>query len=94
MEILQFLLSFLLDEYGAGALKPILDGFLDNSFDIKKTLSGIKAKDLLPILQDFLSGTKNTPSDNGRGYKTMPIESIADKSIVETLNKYFEETSA
>ena len=91
MEILQFLLSFFLNEYGGGSLKPILELFKENSFDIKRVLQNLKPETVAPIIKDFMSKNNNkSPTETvGHACGLNPIAKIADKEIVYTLNKFF-----
>ena len=93
MEILQFLLSFFLNEYGGGNFKPILELFKENSFDLKKVLQNLKPETVAPIIKDFMSKNNNkSPTDSvGQVYGLNPIVKIADKEIVYTLNNFFYE---
>lgn len=93
MEILQFLLVFLLDEYGGKELEPLLDTFRENEFDIKKSLKNISPKELVPIIKFFLSyqeQKKHSPKDDERFIKLSPIKKIANSTIYNCLNQYFE----
>ncbi len=95
MEILQFLLSFFLSEYGEkNNLSPLLNLFQENGFDIKKTIKNIKPEMLLPIVKEFFSSkaTKNPTENYSRENSLNPISNIADKEIIYTLNKYFLES--
>ena len=92
MEILRFLLSFLLKEVGAESLAPILEKLQNNNFDLKKTLQGLNLQTLAPIVSALMefSANKNRPTENAeRNYSLSPIAGIADKDIIYTLNKYF-----
>lgn len=90
MEILQFLLSFFLNEYG-GKLSPIIELLKNNDFDIKKTLQNVNLETIAPLIKNFMeNGTKNRPENSERSVAGLnPIAKIADKDIVYTLNKYF-----
>lgn len=92
MEILQFLFIFLLDEYGGKELEPLLDTFRENDFDIKKSLSQISPKDLVPIIKFFLGyGDKNKshPPKNECDNKLVVIKSIANDTIYNCFSDYF-----
>ena len=90
MEILRFFLTFLLKEYG-GELKPVIDAFSQNNFDLKKVLNNLDVEKLAPIIKSFFEkGAKTRPTNVGRDYYGLtPISGIADKDIIYTLNKYF-----
>jgi len=92
MELLQFLISFFIKNYGGDKFGDIFNIFKDNSFDIKKVLTNLKPEMLEPIIKSFFnSGQNKTPTDFsvGENYKLDPIARIADKDIVYTLNRYF-----
>ena len=92
MEILQFLISFFLNEYGGEKLQSVFKVLKDNSFDIGKVIKNLTPETVAPILKEFLKPNKNnTPTDFsvGEDYKLDPIARIADKDIVYTLNRYF-----
>lgn len=88
MEILRFLLSFLLKEYGGDDLGRILQALNSGEFDLKTFLDGIKIESLAPILKNIF-GAKN-PSEVSDGLS--PVLDIADKDIIDALNCYFEQT--
>lgn len=89
MELLQFLLSFLLKQSGEG-LEPILSALKNNSFDLKKTLSSITPQMIIPLVQSFMQKAENPqPSYCGGGCGLKPIADIADKDIIYTLNRFF-----
>ena len=90
MELLQFLLTFLLKEYGGEKLTPLLNALNNGSFNLQSLLSFITPETLEPILKN-LFGAKNEPCTqnfNVQGYGLKPIAQIADRDIVYTLNKY------
>lgn len=87
MEILQFLLSEFLKNGGNDNLKPIIDLFKDNSFDLKKVLKNLSPELLAPVIKSF-SGQNKSRAEARRDYGVTPISKIADKDIVYTLNKY------
>lgn len=90
MEILQFLISFFMKEYGGDKIMPILNCFKENSYDVKRTLQNLKPEMLAPLLQSIMQkGQKVSPHDDCGGYGTKPIDWVADKRIVNCLNGYF-----
>lgn len=92
MEIIKFLLSFFLEEYGGKDLNGIFNLLKDNSFDIKKTLKNLTPETAAPIIKAVMSGLKNKAAPTktvGEVSKLTPISSFADREIVDTLNKYF-----
>ncbi len=94
MEILQFLLSFFLKEYGGAFnnIVPIIESLRENSFDLKKTLSSLNPEVLEPILKTFASGFGGIKNNDGypKDNRLSPIINIADKEIVYALNRYLE----
>ena len=92
MEILQFFLSFLLNEYGE-SLKPIMKALKDNDFDLKRTFRNLDLSTFLPLIKNFLqNGANKTRPENFSERVEVgvsPISNLADKDIVYTLNKYF-----
>lgn len=93
MEILQFLISFFLKEFGGDKLQTIIELFRNNSFDLNKIINNLKPETIAPIMQDFFKSMnkENSPTDFsvGEDNKLSPIARIADKDIVYTLNRYF-----
>lgn len=93
MEILQFLLSFFVKEYGGEGLQAILKLLQDNSFDLKKVLSNLNPQSIAPIIGSFMKSNtnfKSSPSnDEEKPCGLTPIERFADKRIVNCLNGYF-----
>lgn len=91
MELLQFLVSFLLKEFGGEKLEPVFNALKDNSFDLSKLLTPQTISALMPLIMDFINKQNKTPTEFsvGEDYKISPIAKIADKDIVYTLNKYF-----
>ncbi|MBQ8426435.1 MAG: hypothetical protein IJX16_01590 [Clostridia bacterium] len=91
MELLQFLISFLLKELGGEKLAPVFNSLKDNSFDLSKLLNPETLSTFVPIIKDFFKQQNKTPTDFtvGEDYKLSPIARIADKDIVYTLNRYF-----
>lgn len=89
MEILQFLLSFFLSEYGGGKFAPVFELLKENSFDIGKTLKSLDPKTVAPIVKDIFSSAQNkSPTVHVGSFGLSPVKNIADKEIVYTLNKY------
>lgn len=91
MEILRFLISFFLKEYGGEKFAPLLNELSKNNFDLKSLLNNVNLESLAPLLSAFMKNTtKNRPTESAeRNYSLAPIAGIADKDIVYTLNKYF-----
>ncbi len=90
MEILQFLISFFLKEYGGDKILPVFECLKQNSFDLKKTLQNLNPEILAPILQSFMEKRQNNnPRSENGGFGLEPINSVADKKIVGCLNGYF-----
>lgn len=94
MEILQFLLSFFLNEYGGGKFAPILNLLKENSFDIKKVMANLNPETVAPIIKDFMNSAKKESPEaySGHSEGLSPIAGIADKDVIYTLNKYFYDT--
>ena len=89
MEILQFLLKFLLSSPNGKDFAPILNLLKDNSFNIANVLKNIKPEMIMPLIAKFLSAQNKSPNvPFGQGEHLTPIASIADKDIVYALNKY------
>ena len=94
MEILQFLLSFLLESKYGEKLKPLINLFQNNSFDLKSVLNNINLEAIAPLLKEFMSTMNNNgPTETvGPIDGLNPIANIADKDIVFALNKYLSHT--
>ena len=92
MEILQVLLSLLLNGKNFESFAPILNAFKENNFDLKKVLESIDLKSLMPFITSFLNDKKQSPNVSvGQGFGLSPIAKIADKEIIYSLNQYFHE---
>lgn len=92
MEILKFLLSFFMEEYGGKDLNGVFKLLEENSFDIKKTIKNLTPETAAPIIKAMMSGIKNkggTEKNVTDSLRLDPISSFADREIVDTLNKYF-----
>lgn len=89
--ILQFLLNYFLTEYSGGELKPLLELFEKNDFDIKRVIQNINPKDIIPLISTFLKGGigKNKAPESEVFGGIEPIKNFADSEIVETLNYFF-----
>ncbi len=89
MEILQFLAQLFSNEQNSKVLTPILELLKQNDFDIKRVLSNLDPKALVPIIKEFMANMNNRPTDTvGRSNGLSPISNIADKDIIFSLNKY------
>lgn len=91
MEILQFLLSFFSQELNGGKFAPLFELFRDNSFDLKKIIKNLNPEIIAPLVQEFMNFSKNNnpTATVGQTVGLSPIANIADKEIVYSLNKYF-----
>ena len=92
MEILQFLLSFLLKEYGGEEINSIVNELGGGNFDLKDFMGKITPEKIAPVIKKFFGGEKNDPSENSSDGLN-PIMNIADKDITDTLNGYFAKIS-
>jgi hypothetical protein len=91
MEILQFLISFLSNEFGID-LSPILNSIKNNGFDIKSILSEINPQTIEKVLGTLGNIFKNQNPTNFSGDNNLlPISSFADDITVSSLNEYFSE---
>ena len=91
MDLLQFLLSFILKEFGGEQLLPIVSALKDSGFDLKTLLSHLTPDMVAPFIENIITN-KNQPCNQNssvQGYGLSAIADIADKDIVYTLNKYF-----
>lgn len=92
MEILQLLLSYILENVGGENLKPVVDALKKNNYDIKKVLSELKPETVLPLISSFMNLTPKKQSPEPYDYKDSglePLSNFADAHIVDRLNKYF-----
>lgn len=93
MEILQFLLSFILKDFGGEKLEPVFKLLQENNFDIKNVLKNLKPEVIMPLITQFMSmgaQRKNSPTENVGEYVGLdPLSHIADTQIVSCLNQYF-----
>lgn len=92
MEILQFLLSYVLKESNLSAIAPLIDKLKENNFDLKKVISNLNPQTILPLISAFMQGTaqnKNPSPSRCEEEGLRPLNDFADKQIVECLNSYF-----
>lgn len=91
MEILQFLINYLVKSNALDSIMPILNLLKNNSFDLKRVLSQIKPENIMQLVEMFLKNNakKGPPKNEEPFYQLKPISNLADKQIVYTLNKYF-----
>lgn len=88
MEILQFLLSFLIEEYGGKDFEPLLEILEKNNFDIKAIAKNVPPEQLAPALKVLLGKSKRH-SEKPECPKLAPIKKFAGKEIFDCLNEYF-----
>lgn len=79
----------LMSNNNLSALVPVINLLRENSFDIKKTVSGITPETLIKLGGELLKNGAPEPTfheteKNG----VSPIANIADKDIVYILNRY------
>ena len=92
MEILQFLLSSLLEQKNLKKLLPVFELLKQNSFDIKTTVQSLNLQTVAPIIKEFINFNNNDNNQNKgeeKYYGTSPIIDIADRNIIWTLNRHF-----
>ena len=92
MEILQFLLSYILKENNLGALSPILEKLKDGNFDLKNIISNINPQTIFPLISSLMGSfteNKNPSSFSSKEEGLTPLSSFADREIVDCLNCYF-----
>ncbi len=91
MELLQILLSLLSNDK-LSAFTPLLELLRQNSFDIGKTIKSLTPEMLAPLFKELVKSAKQSSEPftvrSTDGLK--PIDGIADKFIVSSLNEYFE----
>lgn len=87
MEIPDIVKNFLSNN-NLSALLPVIKALSDNSFDVKKTLSGITPETLMKVFGEFMNSPPPAPSIGIEKNGVSPIANIADKDIVYTLNRY------
>ena len=97
MEILQYLLSFFIKEYGKD-FAPLFELLQKNGFNLKRTLSNANLETLAPIIKAFMERRKKTaPKIRGylvmvfRPYQLLPIKTLFLFliNILETTKKVF-----
>ena len=87
MEIPDILKNFLADK-NLSALLPVIKLLSENSFDIKKAISGITPEMLMNFSGELLKNSAPETSYKVEKNGVSPIANIADKDIVYTLNRY------
>ncbi len=87
MEILEFLLSFLANEYAGGKYEPIYKALKDTDFNFSEMLKKLDISALSPVIEEVgkIFSTKK-PQETSCGLE--PIIPVADKAIVSGLNEY------
>ena len=88
MEILQFLLYFLLSEYGGEELSPLLENYKQLNFDVYKFLKSLTIKDFLPILKIITKGNEKKRPEKERFSNLKPIIKIANNDILENMENF------
>ena len=89
MEILQLLLSFFLKDANIDKLKPIIELFSNNSFDLASIIKNLNPEIIKTLMELFPTIENPTTDVVGQEYGLTPIANVGDKEIVYTLNKYF-----
>ena len=91
MEILQFLISYLLENSNNQRFLPIIELLKQNSFDVKKTVRNLNVQTVAPIIRSFLDITNNsnTQQKESEFCGTKPIVDFADQKIILSLNSFF-----
>lgn len=92
MEILQFLLSYFLNNSNLDALNPIIETLKQNDFDVKKVISSLNPQTIIPILNSFMQslGQNKNPSPSFCEEEGLvPLNDFADIQIIDCLNSYF-----
>ena len=92
MEILQFLLSFFIEEYGAEGLSRLLKSAAENGLDIKSIFPSLNANDISDALNSLFNnnayGNKKDGRNNTPVYGVTPLKNIADKELLTRLENY------
>lgn len=90
MDILNSLLSNLINQESIEKLKPLIDLLSSKNFDLKTLLSQENLKAILPIIENiFSSFNEKSPTETvGQYHSLTPIAPFADREIVYSLNKY------
>ena len=79
----------LMSNNNLSALIPVINLLRDNSFDIKKTISGITPETLMKLGGELLKNSVIEPTfHETQKIGVSPIANIADKDIVYILNRY------
>lgn len=87
MQLLDTVLSLLLNEENKEKIAPIIDAVLKNGFNLQSILKNIDVSTLMPLLQGLFK--QNQPSkQNYDANPLSPISNIADREIIFALNKY------
>lgn len=87
MKILNLLLKYFLSTEQGQTLKPLLELFEKNDFDVNKTLKNFDINAILPLATSFLNQKEN--SAKVEEVKLTPIQTIASNDVVTQLNNYF-----
>ncbi len=88
MKILNLLLKYFLSTEQGQTLKPLLELFEKNDFDVAKTLKNFDINAILPLATSFLN-QKETPTKKAEELKLTPIQTFASNDVVTQLNNYF-----
>lgn len=87
MEILRFLLSFFLQEYGGGRFSGVSDILKKYDYDIVRTVKSVTPNDLSPIVENFMK-KENPSAEKAEEFRLEPIKDLADRDIIYALNGY------
>ena len=91
MELIKFLISYFIKEFGDEKVAALFEYVKENNFDLKRLIANFNPALLEPIIQTLSSlHIKNSPShSDGDCNGLNPIIGIADLEVVSCLNNYF-----
>lgn len=94
MNLLQILTSFLSNSENSKALINLLADLLNGNFNLENFLKNINIEKVFNILSPLLqtNGANDKSQNQNVGLALKPITPFADKDVVYSLNKYFENT--
>lgn len=94
MNLLQILTSFLSNSENSKALLNLIADLLNGNFNLENLLKNINIEKVLKIFSPLLqsNGESDKRQNQNAGFALSPITAFADKDVVYSLNKYFENT--
>ena len=94
MDLLKTFLSLFFSEEKSKDLMPLLNLFVENNFNLGKTLSSLDLTSLMPLITSIMSSSFFNKNDNQnfneeKIVKSLKISEFLDNDVVNRLNSAF-----